>query len=149
MDKNSIYEIIRSDVLEITSKVAGITLVQSPSVEISDAYTLRLSAEGANSYHLDLYLYADLETLKKIAGNMKRAQASAEDIPLYTVEFFNILGGRIVSRINRLYKQSARFMPPVLLDYRDGPENNNGSKLALDYRFQDGAVKILGHFIQA
>lgn len=145
-ETNGIYEIIHSDVMEIADKVAGISLTRSQPVEIEDAYTIRLSAKG--TYHLDLYIHADKKTLEKIASNMKRSPAAAEEIQPYLSEFLNILGGRIVSKINQLYQQSARFTLPVFMDHSAEQEPCPEDSLSLFYRFQGGLVKIEGHFVQ-
>lgn len=142
--QKEICELINNDVLAITNQVAGISLTQSQPVDIHEAYTLSLSANG--SYNLNLCLHADKKTLEKIAANMKRSPAAGDEVQMYVIEFFNILGGRIVSRINRVYQQSARFSPPELSDCKMGKACCEENCFSLHYGFSDGSVKVSGNF---
>lgn len=143
-NREEIYQIINRNVLEISKKVAGILLSQSCPVEMMETHALHLSAVG--TYQFDLYLRTDKRTLEHIASNMKKAPATEEEIMLYTIEFFNILGGRIVSTINRNYGQSARFRPPVF-STEEVPNVDLDQALTLFYRYRDSNVKIEGRFV--
>lgn len=142
--RDEIRCIINDNVSEITSHMTGITLIESQPVEIPDAYTIHLCAKG--SYQFDLYLQTDIKTLAHIAGQMKRGPVTSEEIPMYATEFFNILGGHIVSKINRLYQQTARFKPPVFFsdDFRINEVQED--TLIFYYRYLDGGVKVEGQF---
>ncbi len=145
-DRDQIRCIINDNVSEITSHMTGITLIESQPVEIPDAYTIHLCAKG--SYQFDLYMQTDMKTLVHIASQMKRAPASAQEIPMYATEFFNILGGRIVSKINLQYQQTARFRPPVFLADPICMDAIQGNTMIFYYRYLDGGVKIEGKFSQ-
>lgn len=80
-----LFQIFHCNVLEITRQVAGISLAPSPSVEISNAAVLYLSAFGG--YQMELYLYTDKETMMRIAHNMKREPAAKSETLLYAAEF--------------------------------------------------------------
>lgn len=140
-----LFQIFHCNVLEITRQVAGISLTPSPSVEISNAAVLYLSAFGG--YQMELYLYTDKETMTRIAQNMKREPAAKSETLLYAAEFFNILGGHIVSRINRAYGRTARFKPPVCLDERCRCCGSGSERaMSLSYRWTGGNVRIEGKF---
>jgi len=143
-DREEIRCIINDNVSEITSRMTGITLIESQPVEIPDAYTIHLCAKG--SYQFDLYLQTDIKTLTHIAKQMKRKPVTSEDIPMYATEFFNILGGRIVSKINRLYQQTARFKPPVFFSDSFRLYDIQEDTLIFYYRYLDGNVKVEGQF---
>ncbi len=143
--QKAISEMIHNDMLAITRQVAGISLEEiHPAGIQDDAYTLHLSATG--SYDLNLFLYADKDTLQKIADNMKRSPATDSEVSMYVIEFFNILGGRIVSRINKLYQQNARFAPPKIQNCRVGIVDSHEHSFSLHYGFQDGSMEISGDF---
>ncbi len=143
--QDDIFQMINKDIISITNQVAGISLAQSQPVDIANANTLSLSAKG--SYQLNLYLYANWETLAEIAGNMKHMPAADEEIPMYTVEYFNILGGGIVSKINQRYQLSARFTPPVFWDHKICHKGSEGEQASFYYYFQHGAVKVTGNIV--
>ena len=136
---------INTDIISITSQVAGISLARSQPIDIADANTISLSAKGA--YQLNLFLYADWKTLAEIAGNMKHMPAAQEEIPIYIVEYFNILGGGIVSKINRRYRLSARFTSPVFWDHKICYEGDEGEHVSFYYHSQHGAVKVAGNIL--
>lgn len=142
--QKTISEIIHNDMLAITNQVAGIALEEIHPTSIQDAYTLHLTAKG--TYDLNLFLYADKDTLQKIADNMKRSPATENEVSLYVMEFFNILGGRIVSRINKLYQQNARFAPPKIQNCRVGVVDSHEHSFSLHYGFQDGSMEVSGDF---
>ena len=143
-NKDELYALINTHVVEITEQVAGLELSESHPVELKDLCTVHLAVRG--SYQLDLFLYADKKTMEHIASNMKKSPVVEEEIKLYTVEFFNILGGRIVSKINRQYKQSARFTPPAFFAERVEHNIDDKDVLTLFYRHSSGNVKVEGQF---
>ena len=142
--QKTISEIIHNDMLAISKQVAGISLEEIHPAGIQDAYTLHLTAKG--TYDLNLFLYADKDTLQKIADNMKRSPATETEVSIYVMEFFNILGGRIVSRINKLYQQNARFAPPKIQNCRVGVVDSHEHSFSLHYGFQDGSMEVSGDF---
>ncbi len=149
-NKDRICQIIDANVLEITRKITGIILTASQPMKVPNTQTLYLCAKG--SYQLDLYLHADKDSLKHIACTMKHDSVTEEEIPLYTTEFFNILAGKIISTINQLYKQSARFRPPVFSNVELHPSGEPGESLILHYQYSNdciGNLSIEGKLVPA
>ena len=141
--QDDIFQMINTDIISITNQVAGISLAQSQPVDIANANTLSLSAKG--TYQLNLFLYASWETLAEIAGSMKHMPAADEEVPMYTIEYFNILGGGIISKINRRYQLTARFTPPVFWDHKICHKEGEGEQISFYYRFQHGSVIVTGN----
>lgn len=142
VEPKELSQIIHSNVLEISRQMAGIILVPSEPVDMADADVLHLATSG--EYQLNLYLCTDKKITQQIASNMKHGPAMREEMPLYAAEFFNILGGHIVSLINRRYKKAARFRPPVWeKSYRQG---ENRKAVSLFYHWPEGNLKVEGCF---
>lgn len=139
-DMDRVRDIIDTNMVDFSARVAGLALTPAPPGEIPGAWCICLSVKG--TYQFRLLLHAGKGTLEDIAQRMKRAPASEEDIPLYAMEFFNILGGRIISEINQKFRQSARFTPPAFL-HLPPAQTGGDCSLTLFYRYgQAGRITV-------
>lgn len=92
-------------------RVAKISLSPGSSLPCGKGALLRIVSSGDYSMTMSLQMDADLlDTLEK---SMRRSVHQLPPGPqLYAEELFNLLCGRIISQINRVYHMSARFSTP-------------------------------------
>ena len=134
-----LFHLVRHNIVDVSRQLTGVSLEEAYLRHMPDADVLYLAVAG--DYFLDMYLYMDKRISVNIARSMTRGYAAGTEAILYTAEFFNILGGRIVSEINRRYKKSARFKPPVLLTEHESKQCEK-QMMDLFYRWADGSMKI-------
>lgn len=140
----SIPDIVHNVVLDISKRVAGLTLVSISPGDIHMDFVQSLFITTQGDYCMTIILTADIELLQTIVRNMKRsALVHDSDISTYIPEFFNILCGRIVSSINALYHCNAQFHIPQMINGSYLPEARD-LKFSQEYFYKDvaGAIKI-------
>ena len=140
-----LHKIIDEAVINITKRVANITLKRSDGLQPdgSEYSTLRITTTGA--YCMTFVYRAPPSVFQSIADTMKRKSCTDEaDMAEYVKEYFNILCGRIVSGINRETGASVRCGLP---EYRreEAPGRGDGA-VGIQYECVDvgGAVYAEG-----
>lgn len=119
----NIMEVLDTAVKDITKRVAKFDMVPAECAvpDAGDSNSLVTTANG--DYQLTIVFYAPNRVLQAITENMKRGKISdAQDIEIYTVEFFNILCGHVVTAMNNSIHASARFGIPRLVKGPYGPD---------------------------
>lgn len=138
-----VQQILDDAARDITKRLAGIELerAQWPQGDSSDIASLYTATTG--SYSITVVYHAETRLLRYIAEKMKRRPIEdAEEVEMYAKEYFNILCGHIISKINRLTKASARFGVP---NYRRGfytAEDYPGIVLKVSYRSSAGGLQL-------
>lgn len=146
-DKDYIYNLVNETVINVTKRVAGITLSPSPeSAENFDAdwSVIKISISGMEN-ECSFYYRAQPHVYRAIAEFMKRRPLeSDEDMEVYIKEYFNILCGRIVSRLNRETKSSMRFGLPIYSETGEAPWGDPMFRLCFECMGSDGIISITG-----
>lgn len=143
-NSNKIRNIIEKNILEISSGVIGVNVEKcGKENDKTESFTIHTKATG--EYSLDLYMRADLDTLRQISAKMKRQPPKDEEISMYVTEFFNIMGGRIVSEINKSFGKKAMIKPPDFSEENIPKPVSGKSVLTFYYSFAEGKFKVEGH----
>ena len=148
VEKNYLYSVIDETVVGITKKIADISL--SPCAQPRDPIAPNWSATkvevtGLKDMRFFLYYQANPRLLCAIARRMKgRPVENSEDMGVYIKEYFNIICGRAISRINREKKYAMRFGVPSY--YAGGVTTLEKPVLKMFYECPEegGAVSIIG-----
>lgn len=139
-----VKNIIEKNITDISLGIIGVNVEKcGEQGDEKESYTIHLGTCG--EYNLDLYMTADLDTLRNIAAKMKRCMPADDEISMYVTEFFNIIGGRIVSEINKSFGKKAVIRPPIFSDNKIPQIKDDKSVLTFFYSFEEGRFKIEGH----
>ena len=139
-----IRDIIEKNILNISRGIIGVNVEKcSEQSDKAESFTIYLETSG--EYSLSLYMRADMDTLRSIAAKMKHSIPGEEEISMYVTEFFNIMGGRIVSEINKNFGKKAMIKPPVFSNDNIPQILDDKSVLTFYYSFAEGKFKIEGH----
>lgn len=139
-----LYEILDNAVKEVTKKVAKMDFINAGASEIDAGHSSSLVTTAQGDYILTIIFQTSDSVLRGITQNMKRgADVNDDDIPIYAAEYFNILCGHVVSRMNRKAHTDARFGIPQVIKggYMEGTEQGK-KRQALFYCCALGTVKV-------
>lgn len=142
---NFLYKVIDEAAVDITKRMAGVELKPGKRKSLEDTGVIRIRTTG--TYDLSLSYVASASVFQAIADSMKRAPAvDMEDVSVYVKEYFNILCGRIISRINRETKHSARFgLAEFEYPFQTPAEPDGEILIELTYEFDSmGMLTIVG-----
>lgn len=140
-----ILEILDTAVKDISKKVAKLDMLNTDSAEINTEGSSSLVTTTNGDYALTIIFYTEEPVLRAITENMKRGQAAnAEDIPIYTTEYFNILCGHIITNMNKKSHTSARFGVPRMVKGQCNEETQSElhDKQELFYNCSYGPIKV-------
>ncbi len=125
-----IQEILDDAVRDITKRLAGIDLERAHSslLDDEDEDVASLYTATTGSFQIKVVCHAQTRLLRYIAEKMARRPVEDSEMEeVYVKEYFNILCGHVISKINRLTNGSARIGIPeyyrgfyVVDDYPDG-----------------------------
>ena len=136
--------IVNDTVVSVTKRLAGISLFPCDTVSDCDDASwavLKIAITGLDENNFSFYYRAPSHVYKAIAEHMKQGEVeNAEDMEIYLKEYFNILCGNIISKINRAINTSMRFGIP---DYYDqGVITEQTQLMKVCYECQDAAGRI-------
>lgn len=140
-----IEKILDDTVRDITKRLANIELKKADwsQSDLNDVASLYTATTG--SYKITVVTHAETRLLRYIAEKMaRRTVDEPEDVEMYSKEYFNILCGHIISKINQKTKSSARFGVP---HFRRGfyvVEDCPGIVLEVSYQSDEGGLQVQG-----
>lgn len=144
MDRMELRSLADRAVREMTERIAKFLLIQK---EVSSLNLLRCSSlvvRTSGEYEASLILNADDSYLEEIARRMKHSEeVTAQDVAMYTTEFYNILCGFLISQFNSIQCCKARFGIPKYTNnsYIQGLGKKDQG-ITLYYQNQFGAVQL-------
>lgn len=138
-----LHDIVNETVVSVTKKLADLEL--SPCLEENEGErgwaVLRINITGLGDDDFAFFFRAKPRIYYAIAERMKRAPIEdVNDLEIYVKEYFNILCGNIISRINRDQKTSMRFGIPDY--YADGVVSEMPPLMKVFYECVDDNVSI-------
>lgn len=136
-------KILDNAIRDITKRIAGIDLETAnwPQDENGDVASLYTVTKG--SYRITVVYHAETRLLRYIADKMaRRPVEDPEDMEMYAKEYFNILCGSIVSKINQITNSSARFGIPQYCRGFYAAEDYPGVVLEVSYRSIAGGLQL-------
>ncbi len=141
----SIQELMDEVVKEMTKKMAGIDLERtSTDVLPRDGKVSALIAEVSGTDGFTLVYNAEDALLWEIAQNMKhRPVADMDEVGEYTREYFNVICGHVISRLNLKTKSSLRFAMPQYLPFPFVGKDKEDA-LVLYYQSGKGSARVQG-----
>ena len=130
--KHKLQTILNGSMRDITSRFAGIQLLEEPTALSDDICTVHTVLEGGRP--AALLLCADTALLTRLARIiMHRENVTARDIEDVATEYFNIICGRIAAGIFQAAHVPSRFRSPC---FRKGlylPESDPDCRCVLHY----------------
>ena len=143
-----IQKILDDAVRDITKRLAGIDLERAPSSlleEDDDIASLYTATTG--SFQIKVVCHAQTRLLRYIAEKMARRPVEDSEMEeVYVKEYFNILCGHVISKINRLTNGSARIGIP---EYYRGfyvVDDCPGGMLEVSYKTIAGNFQVEGRY---
>lgn len=142
----SIEELMDEVVKDVTKKMAGIDLERANTdVLPSDGKVSALIAEVSGTDGFTLVYNAEDALLWEIAQNMKhRPVEDMDEVGEYTREYFNVICGHVISRLNRKTQSSLRFAIPQYLPFPFVGKEEKDDALVLYYQSQQGSARVQG-----
>jgi len=143
-----LHDIVNEAVMKITQRLGDITVVPCPDpydVSEKDWAVLHIAITGLGENNFSFYYRADSSIYRSIAEHMKGGPVTdMDEMEMYLKEYFNILCGNIVSRINRDQKLAMRFGIPDY--YAKGVVTCEAPLMRVCYECKDGdgAISITG-----
>lgn len=138
-----IEKILDDTVRDITKRLADIELKKADWAQAGTDDVASLYTVTTGSYKITVITYAETRLLRYIAEKMaRRTVDEPEDVEMYSKEYFNILCGHIISKINRQTNSSARFGIP---QFRRGfyvVEDCPGIVLEVSYQSDAGSIQV-------
>lgn len=147
-DKDYLYNVVNETVIKVTQKMIGVTLKPSfcalEDME-KDWAAIRLVLTGLDSGCFSFYYRAQPQVYRMIAEKMKgQPIVDTQDMEMYLKEYFNILCGQIISRINRETKSSMRFGIPTYHEKGIDLAADPAVRICYECMGKDGTVSITG-----
>lgn len=106
-------EILESAICDITQRLSGISLEKAITADKISSEIASLCAVTSGSYQITIICHGELQLFRRIAEKMKRRPIENDDeVEMYLKEYFNIVCGHVISRVNSATKESARFGIP-------------------------------------
>ena len=140
--------IVDQTVVHVTDKVAGILLRPSPDSRCLPDQgwaAISIAITGMEDGPFTLYYRAEPHVFRAIAEKMKRRPVDDEqDMAVYLKEYFNILCGHIISRINRETKSSMRFGIPTYHEEGKPISGEHALRICYECAEQNGSASITG-----
>lgn len=138
-------ELVDKSVKCMTKRVTGLEMqrLKIPVKLKQETSSLRICTTG--DYRAEIILNAEDSLLLEITRNMKHAEnTSAEEVPLYTTEYFNILCGYIISHLNNRLHIKSRFGIPQFTSgfYEQCPFPEKSMEMELFFRCPYGAMRL-------
>lgn len=143
MDDKYLQNLVNDTVIRITKKMTGVSMqaVEAPANRSRHNPVLKiLITDGGRGQVTALYSTSN-SAFHKIADGMKRRPVEDEaEMVVYIKEYFNVLCGNIISRINREKKASFRFGVPSY--HEQGFEKSENPFIEMVYDMDGGRIRI-------
>lgn len=139
MADNFDWPVIIDDIIrDVTFKVANLDLCGYDRACISPESQIALVTTVTGHYEGNIVFLSGNHVIRGISENMKHEQITQQsELELYTVEYFNILCGRIITAICNRSNLSARFNIPRMLP--DGLPKDLSDEGATQYEWCYGS----------
>lgn len=128
----NLVDVLNQCMREITSRFAGIDLLEQNGSLSNDICTVHTVLEG--QHRAALLLCADTALLVKLAQNIMHSESvTQQDIEDVATEYFNVVCGRIAAGLFRSANISSRFQTPHFRAGRYVPEELTDCRCVLHY----------------
>lgn len=131
-DSTTFLDYLTTTAVDITHRVAGLDLAPSEMPPLAPDQVLSLSIKTTGDFQIVLVLCAQREVLEEITKHMKRqSDVTLGDLEIYGGEYFNILCGCFISRLNNSFHAKTRFhIPHITQGFYTAKRNGHGNKCA-------------------
>lgn len=130
--KHELQAILNCSIQDITSRFAGIQLLEEDTALSDDICTVHTILEGGHP--AALLLCADTALLTRLAKIiMRRENVTPQDVEDVATEYFNIICGRVAAGIFQTAHIPSRFQSPRFRTGRYLPESASACRCVLNY----------------
>jgi len=142
-------EFVNETMVQVTHQVGGIVLQPGEYMQAARPrgdVALKISVAGHRHDETCIFYRTQPHICRGIAEYMKQAPVGGtEDMAIYIKEYFNILCGHMISKINRETKSSMRFgIPSYYEDIAVIPDDRSLMEIRYACVNNDGVMSIVG-----
>lgn len=122
MSQKELSQVFDQVTREVTKNMAGIHLYKGEVPQGEDLCTVY--AEFKGGFRSSLSMCVDTAMCTRLTQNfMRRKEVTLRDVEDFTKEYFNVICGKIVSKMFQVTRVASRFSIPVFFYGRYEPEN--------------------------
>ncbi len=146
IEQTPVADLLDQAVRDIAGRVAGLDLTRSDFVIKNSPEWNSFMIETTGDYKAAIVIGAEEPVFYEIARKMKRnPEVTEKDVIIYVTEFFNILCGFFLSRLNSMMGLKSRFrIPEFIKGQCIQSANMNQGAVRIRYECPYGRIQVHG-----